>query len=38
MTAQAKIKNYQVIAPGTWNIGPRDGEGQLGPSGPYLKR
>jgi hydrogenase large subunit len=26
-----KIKNYQVIAPGTWNIGPRDGEGIRGP-------
>jgi len=26
-----QIKNYQVIAPGTWNIGPRDGAGQRGP-------
>jgi uptake hydrogenase large subunit len=26
-----KIKNYQVIAPGTWNIGPRDGKGVRGP-------
>ncbi|MFN7661093.1 MAG: nickel-dependent hydrogenase large subunit, partial [Dolichospermum sp.] len=24
-------KQYQVIAPGTWNIGPRDGAGELGP-------
>lgn len=26
-----KIKNYQMIAPTTWNVGPRDGEGVLGP-------
>ena len=26
-----KIKNYQVIAPTTWNVGPRDGEGIRGP-------
>ena len=26
-----KIKNYQVIAPTTWNVGPRDGEGVRGP-------
>ena len=26
-----KIKNYQIITPGTWNIGPRDGEGARGP-------
>ncbi len=26
-----EIKNYQVIAPGTWNIGPRDGAGKRGP-------
>jgi hydrogenase large subunit len=26
-----KIKNYQIIAPTTWNVGPRDGKGQLGP-------
>ena len=25
------IRNYQVIAPTTWNGGPRDGEGQRGP-------
>ncbi|GCL43916.1 nickel-dependent hydrogenase large subunit [Dolichospermum planctonicum] len=28
---KGKIKQYQVIAPGTWNIGPRDGAGELGP-------
>jgi uptake hydrogenase large subunit len=26
-----KIKNYQIIAPTTWNIGPRDGAGMRGP-------
>ncbi len=26
-----KIKNYQIIAPGTWNIGPRDANGMRGP-------
>ncbi|MBW4566526.1 MAG: nickel-dependent hydrogenase large subunit [Tolypothrix carrinoi HA7290-LM1] len=26
-----KIKNYQIMAPSTWNIGPRDGEGIKGP-------
>lgn len=26
-----KIKNYQIIAPTTWNVGPRDGEGVRGP-------
>ncbi len=26
-----KIKNYQCVVPSTWNAGPRDGEGQLGP-------
>lgn len=26
-----KIKNYQLIAPTTWNVGPRDGEGKRGP-------
>ncbi|MDX2194180.1 MAG: nickel-dependent hydrogenase large subunit [Gemmatimonadales bacterium] len=26
-----KIRNYQVITPTAWNIGPRDGKGQLGP-------
>ncbi|MEM9999213.1 MAG: nickel-dependent hydrogenase large subunit [Bacteroidota bacterium] len=25
------IKNYQVIAPTTWNIGPNDEQGQMGP-------
>lgn len=26
-----KIKNYQVVTPTAWNIGPRDGEDVLGP-------
>ncbi|NRB09784.1 MAG: nickel-dependent hydrogenase large subunit [Richelia sp.] len=26
-----KIKNYQVIAPTTWNVGPRDSQGVRGP-------
>jgi hydrogenase large subunit len=26
-----KIKNYQAVVPSTWNAGPRDGRGQLGP-------
>jgi hydrogenase large subunit len=26
-----KIKNYQIMAPSTWNIGPRDAEGIRGP-------
>ena len=26
-----KIKNYQAVVPSTWNAGPRDAEGQLGP-------
>ncbi|MED5374438.1 MAG: nickel-dependent hydrogenase large subunit [Myxococcota bacterium] len=26
-----KIKNYQIIAPTTWNVGPRDAEGVRGP-------
>ncbi len=26
-----KIANYQVITPTAWNIGPRDGEGVMGP-------
>ncbi|ALA58064.1 nickel-dependent hydrogenase large subunit [Nitrospira moscoviensis] len=26
-----KIKNYQIIAPTTWNVGPRDGRGRRGP-------
>jgi hydrogenase large subunit len=25
------IKNYQVMAPTTWNVGPNDGEGKPGP-------
>jgi len=26
-----KIENYQIIAPTTWNVGPRDGQGARGP-------
>ncbi|BAZ40399.1 nickel-dependent hydrogenase large subunit [Calothrix sp. NIES-4101] len=26
-----KIKNYQIITPGNWNIGPRDSQGIRGP-------
>ena len=26
-----KIKNYQIISPTTWNVGPRTGEGERGP-------
>jgi Ni,Fe-hydrogenase I large subunit len=26
-----KIKNYQIVAPTTWNVGPRTGDGTLGP-------
>jgi len=26
-----KIKNYQIIAPTTWNVGPRSGDGVRGP-------
>jgi hydrogenase large subunit len=26
-----KIKNYQAVVPSTWNAGPRDASGQLGP-------
>jgi hydrogenase large subunit len=26
-----KIKNYQIIAPTTWNVGPRNSEGTRGP-------
>jgi Ni,Fe-hydrogenase I large subunit len=25
-----KIENYQMVAPSTWNFGPRDGKGKLG--------
>ncbi|VAX11821.1 Ni/Fe-hydrogenase 2 large subunit HybC [hydrothermal vent metagenome] len=27
----AKIKNYQAVVPSTWNAGPRDADGQIGP-------
>ena len=26
-----KIKNYQIIAPTTWNVGPRSAQGERGP-------
>lgn len=26
-----KIKNYQAVVPSTWNAGPRDSDGQIGP-------
>lgn len=26
-----KIENYQQVVPSTWNLGPRDAKGQLGP-------
>ncbi len=26
-----KLKNYQIISPTTWNVGPRDGAGARGP-------
>ena len=26
-----KIKNYQAVVPSTWNSGPRDSDGQVGP-------
>ena len=26
-----KIDNYQCVVPSTWNAGPRDAEGQMGP-------
>jgi hydrogenase large subunit len=26
-----KIRNYQIVAPTTWNVGPRDGTGARGP-------
>jgi len=26
-----RIKNYQLVVPSTWNAGPRDEKGQLGP-------
>ncbi|UCF57403.1 MAG: nickel-dependent hydrogenase large subunit, partial [Deltaproteobacteria bacterium] len=26
-----KIKNYQYVVPSTWNLGPRDAKGKLGP-------
>jgi len=27
----SKIENYQLVVPSTWNLGPRDAKGQLGP-------
>ena len=32
----SKIKNYQVVTPTAWNIGPRDGSGALGPMATAL--
>ncbi|ADK84769.1 nickel-dependent hydrogenase large subunit [Desulfarculus baarsii DSM 2075] len=29
--AQNRIDNYQLVVPSTWNLGPRDAKGQLGP-------
>jgi [NiFe] hydrogenase large subunit len=26
-----KIKNYQYVVPSTWNLGPRDAKGKVGP-------
>jgi [NiFe] hydrogenase large subunit len=26
-----KVANYQMVVPSTWNLGPRDAKGQLGP-------
>jgi [NiFe] hydrogenase large subunit len=31
VTEGNKIKNYQYVVPSTWNLGPRDEKGQLGP-------
>ncbi len=28
---QGKIHNYQIVAPTTWNVGPRDEQGRRGP-------
>jgi hydrogenase large subunit len=28
---EGKIKNYQIVAPTTWNCGPRSGSGERGP-------
>ncbi len=28
---QNRIENYQMVVPSTWNLGPRDAQGQLGP-------
>ncbi len=29
--SRMKIQNYQAVVPSTWNAGPRDGNGRLGP-------
>jgi hydrogenase large subunit len=29
--SDGRIKNYQAVVPSTWNAGPRDGRGRLGP-------
>ena len=31
MIDNGKIKNYQVVVPSTWNAGPRDADGVIGP-------
>jgi [NiFe] hydrogenase large subunit len=28
---KGKIKNYQYVVPSTWNLGPRDAKGKMGP-------
>ncbi len=33
-----RIKNYQMVVPSTWNAGPRDEKGQLGPYEASLLR
>ena len=31
LVKDGKIKNYQIIAPTTWNVGPRSADGVRGP-------
>ena len=31
MIRDGKIANYQAVVPSTWNAGPRDEKGQMGP-------
>jgi [NiFe] hydrogenase large subunit len=35
--AEGRIGNYQMVVPSTWNFGPRDVEGKLGPVESALK-